>query len=453
VNPASQPAVRPDVKKVLIVSPHFPPINAPDMQRIRMSLPYYRSHGWEPVVLAVGERWQRGVFEPELLATVPADIRVVRTRALSPRWTRFLGVGNLGLRAWMSLFREGSRLLEGEKFDLVFISNTQFMTFTLGRLWRRRFKVPYVLDVQDPWRTDFYERAGLRPPGGWKYEFARLSAWIFEGWSFERAAGIISVSPSYLADLGARYPWFSAKPGAVIRFGASAADLDRAKKLPRPDFRLQGTASTVYYLYTGASGPVMPHAVSALFTALRSYRERFPERAGRLKFYFVGTSYVEAGRGKPSVVPLAEEFGVSDQVVEVPHRIGFMEALRLQLDADVLMLPGSSDPAYSPSKVYLYYLTNRPILGLVFRGSVMEGLLEELSCARLVRIPEPGGEGAAQAAIHSFFDHSLSGFPAGSLPVRNDAYFASHFLADALTGEQCALFDEAVRFESVADDL
>ena len=40
-------------RKVLIVSPHWPPVNAPDLQRVRMSLSYYRQYGWEPVVLAV----------------------------------------------------------------------------------------------------------------------------------------------------------------------------------------------------------------------------------------------------------------------------------------------------------------------------------------------------------------------------------------------------------------
>jgi hypothetical protein len=436
------------LKRILIVSPHFPPVNAPDMQRVRMSLPYYRACGWEPVVLAVGERWQGGVLEPDLTATVPPDVRVVLAGALPPRWGRWIGVGNLGLRAWACLYLGGARLLSKEKFDLVFISNTQFVTFTLGRLWRWRFGVPYVLDVQDPWRTDYYERAGsLRPPGGWKYRFARLAAWLLEGWSFSRAAGVMSVSPSYLTDLAGRYPRFAAKPQAVIRFGASAADLERARGLPRSAFRRPEGESGVHLLYTGASGPVMPHAISTLFAALRSYRELHPDRASRLRFHFVGTSYVASGLGTPSVLPLAGKFGVADQVEEIPHRVGFLEALRMQLDADVLLLPGSSDPAYSPSKVYLYYLTDRPILGLVFRDSVMERLLEELSCACLVRVPEPGGEDAARAAIQRFFDHALFGFPPGSLPTRNDARFRERFLAEGLTGEQCALFDAALRFE------
>ncbi len=41
------------MRRVLIVSPHFPPTNAPDHQRVRMSLPYFQENGWEPVVLAV----------------------------------------------------------------------------------------------------------------------------------------------------------------------------------------------------------------------------------------------------------------------------------------------------------------------------------------------------------------------------------------------------------------
>ena len=76
-----------------------------------------------------------------------------------------------------------------EKFDLVFFSNTQFITFTLGFLWKRLYGVPYVIDVQDPWRTDYYERPGSRkPPGGWKYQFARLLAWVFERPSFAGAS-------------------------------------------------------------------------------------------------------------------------------------------------------------------------------------------------------------------------------------------------------------------------
>lgn len=435
------------MKRVLIVSPHFPPINAPDMQRVRMSLPYYEANGWEAVVLTVGESYQDGVRELELLATLPPGVRIVATQAVPLRLARIFGVGNLGLRAWLFLFCRGVRLLRRENFDLVFFSNTQFITFTLGALWKRWCGVPYVVDVQDPWRTDYYERPGSRkPPGGWKYQFARLQAWAFERRSFTGANAVVSVSPAYLDDLRARYPSLGVKPTAVIRFGASSADLARARALPAPAYPFPRNDGQVHLIYTGASGPIMPHALSVLFGGLSLYREREPARATRLKFHFVGTSYTAPGFGSPSVLPLAEAHGVLDLVAEVPHRIGFLEALQLQLQADVLLLLGSSDLAYSPSKIYQYYLAGRPILGLVFRDSVMEHQLDELACAFMVRVREHESRDEAYASLSRFFDQVAGGL-APRLPPRNDKLFRTAYLSEELTRRQCELFDQALATE------
>ena len=433
------------LRRVLIVSPHFPPLNAPDMQRVRLSLPYYRAQGWEPIVLCVGDAWQDGVREPELTSTIPPDIRIVRVPALSLRWTRWLGLRNLGLRCWLHFLFAGARLIRREKIDLVFFSNTQFVTFTLGRIWRTRFGTPYVFDMQDPWRTDHYQRPGSRrPPGGWKYRIARLMAWLLEGWSFRRVGGVMSVSPDYLADLRTRYRHLAEVPNAVIGFGASRDDLLKARALPASLPRPPRPPDELRVLYTGASGPVLPHALTVLFDGLRLYRERHPERARRLRFQFLGTSYVAPGTGRNSVLPLAEQCGVADLVEEVPHRLGHLECLRLQTEADVLLLAGSSDRAYSPSKIYPYFLADRPTLAVVFQPSVLENLLTPLSFAVIVPLGDAPSHASAHAALAKFFDDALAGFPPGSLPTRNQAYFDAHFLADHLTAVQCQLFDRAV---------
>jgi hypothetical protein len=436
------------MKRLLIVSPHFPPTNAPDMQRVRMSLRYYRQFGWDPLVLAVDAATAGGIQEPELLATVPADVPVVTVRALPQGWTRLVGVGTLGLRCLPRLQSAGTRLLRSRKFDLVFFSNTQFTTFTLGRAWKQRFGTPYVLDVQDPWRTDYYERKGSRrPPGAWKYQFARLQARLLEGWAFGRASGIISVSPGYVTALQSRYPVLRDVPTAIIRFGASRADLTAARQTPLSPTSPPREPRSVQIVYTGASGPVTPHAMTVLFEALRRYRERSPAQARRLRFHFFGTSYVPPGQGTATIVPLAAAAGVADQVNEIPHRLGHLECLRLQAEADVLLLPGSSDLDYSPSKTYPYYLTGKPMVGLVFRGSVLERLLEDLRCTYLVRMGDDRGNEQAYAELARFFDLALAGFPNGSLPQRNDALFEREYLAQELTRQQCSLFDEAVARE------
>ena len=433
------------MKRVLIVSPHFPPINAPDMQRVRMSLPYYRAHGWEPIVLCVTDSEVDGVREPELERTVPAEVKIVRCPCLPLRWMRLFGLRNVGLRCWLHFLFAGARLIRRERIDLVFFSNTQFVTFTLGRLWHEWLGTPYVFDMQDPWRTDYYERAGTRrPPGGWKYQGARFMAWLLEGWSFRRVGAVMSVSPGYLDDLRTRYREFRSVPTAVIGFGASRADLAAAAALPRQVARYARDQNQLHFVYTGASGPVLPHSLTVLFDGLRLYREKNPAGAVRFRFHFLGTSYVAPGQGRNSVLPVAEQCGVADQVVEIPHRLGHLECLRLQQEADVLLQLGSSDLAYSPSKIYPYFLSERPILAVVFANSVLERLLRELSCAYLVEISESGSKLAAHAALAGFFDAALEGFSPGVLPIRNWPYFEAHFLADSLTQAQGRLFDKAL---------
>ena len=118
-------------------------------------------------------------------------------------------------------------MLRDGHFDLVYFSTTQFIATALGERWQRRFGVPFVVDIQDPWRTDYYERPGAPPPpGGWKYRFARWQAERLEERSWQGAAGFVTVSEDYLAQLRVCYAWFGAKPSAVIPFGAPESDFE-----------------------------------------------------------------------------------------------------------------------------------------------------------------------------------------------------------------------------------
>ena len=109
-------------KRVLIVSPHFPPINAPDHQRVRMSLPYFEEFGWEPHVLTVQPEFVEGNCDRLLEQTVPDRIPVMRTGALSVKYTKRIGLGNLSLRCFPYLLKVGNSYLAKQKFDLVYFS-------------------------------------------------------------------------------------------------------------------------------------------------------------------------------------------------------------------------------------------------------------------------------------------------------------------------------------------
>ena len=107
------------MKRVLIVSPSFPPTSSPDLHRVRTSLPHYRDFGWQPYVLAVEPEAHGGLLEPELLATVPRDVPIVRCGAVPVRLTRAVGITAVGLRALGHLHAAGARLIRQHAIDLV----------------------------------------------------------------------------------------------------------------------------------------------------------------------------------------------------------------------------------------------------------------------------------------------------------------------------------------------
>src|SRR5262249_40268565 len=104
------------VRRLLMISPHFPPDSSAATHRVRLLAPHLPDCGWEPTVLTVDEQDYEGRLDQELAALIPQSLRVVRTRALSPRLTRAVGLGDLGLRALPGLRRAAWELIQRDRF-------------------------------------------------------------------------------------------------------------------------------------------------------------------------------------------------------------------------------------------------------------------------------------------------------------------------------------------------
>ncbi|HEY9250898.1 MAG TPA: glycosyltransferase [Rariglobus sp.] len=370
------------MKKVLIISPHFAPTNAPDMQRARLAIPYLRAHGWEPVVLAIAPEYiEGGVLDPLLEATYPADTRIVRVRGIPPRLTRWLGIGSLWLRCGRAFRAAGEKLLREEKFDLVFFTTTQFDAFTLGPLWKRQFGLPYVLDYQDPWVNDYYGRTRTKPPGGMlKFACAQWRARRQEPGTLREASGVIAVSDAYSRTLAGRYPWFPANRVLLLPFGAAAADIATARghtpARPLVDFN----DGCFHHIYAGRCGPDMSISLTAIFRAFKRFRERQPEKASRIRFHFIGTDYAPPPLGREWAMPIARGEGVGEYVTEHCYRVPYFDALHYLVKADALLAVGSNDPTYSASKIFPYILAERPMLVVFNRHSPVLAFAKQADC-------------------------------------------------------------------------
>jgi hypothetical protein len=425
----------------LIVSPHFPPVNAPDHQRVRMSLPYLAEFGWEAHVLAVDPRFVEGFRDPALLQTVPDEIPVTRVAALPAGLTRRFGLGSLGLRARVPLARAGDRLLRAGGFDLVYFSTTIYPAVGPGPGWKRRHGVPYVLDMQDPWVSDYYRRTGVRPPGGrLKYAFSQWLARRGEPKAVRGAACVISVSPEYPKALRARYPDLPDEHFVVLPFGASERDAELARAGGVRHTVFDPADGLLHWTYLGRGGADMAPALRGLFLALRRVCRSDP-RAGRLRLHFVGTSYAARGRAEPTVAPLARELGVGDLVREQTDRIPYLEGLALLQASDAVLLIGSDDPTYSASKVYPCVLARRPLLAVLHRDGLAGGVVRACRAGAVAAFAS--GEAAESLADRVEPEvRRLLDLPAGYRPPTDWEAFAP-YTAREMTRRQCEVFDEA----------
>lgn len=427
--------------RLLIVSPHFPPVNTPDMQRIRMSLPHFVDAGWEVVILTVDDREPLAPVEPDLLATIPRAVRVLRAGAFSRSWSRFVGVNNLGLRTLPFLYLAGRDLLSRQAFDLIYFSTTQFIVCTLGRLWRAEFGAPYVIDLQDPWLSDYYQQPGAPPPpGGWKYRVSHALARALEGWTLYRCAHVISVSALYLETLRRRYAWFQDSAGSVLTFGAPDADFVVARaKLDAGSTVLPGKAA-IKIAYAGRLGPDMLPALDVLFGAIAACQGG--PRAFEL--FFFGTSYAPAGKGVASTTALADRHQIQALVHEKPQRVGYIDSLRIMLEADLTLLLGSDDPAYSPSKVYPTLLAGKPTIAVAPANSVLERKVAELGGAHLTTFTTDAASHAAaiQSLANRLREFARNPGPLG--PARRLDLLEREYSAAAIARGQLTIFNRLI---------
>ncbi len=383
------------MRRLLIVSPHFPPVNAADHQRVRHALPHLRDLGWEPVVLAVRpEHVAEAVLEPLLESTYPPNVEVHRTGALPLRWTRPVGMSTLGWRCLPAVGQTGSRLLAERQFDAVFFSTTQFPVMALGPHWKRRFGTPYLVDFQDPWRSDYHATTGkgVRPPGGsWKFRLAQWKARQLEPGVVRRSSGVVCVSEAYPTMLLQRYPDVEPDRFEVLPFAGSAADFALMETAGVKQNVFNPADGLEHWVYAGRGGTDMAKALELLFRAFRIVAELRPTWAANVRLHFVGTAY--AG-DIPSIAPLAEQHGLSGVVSEYPRRLPYFEVLRALRDAAGLMVIGSDDPRYTASKIYPYLLAGRPLLAVLHHESGAGRVFEEAGAGSLVRFglnPEPPG--------------------------------------------------------------
>ncbi len=427
--------------RVLIVSPNFPPINAPDHQRIRMALPYFAEFGWEVTILCIDSNFLEGVVDTSLDLTIPSNIEIIKSYAIPPNISRKIGIGNLAFRSMPFLIAAISKYLEKNTIDLVYFSNTVFLTMVLGRYWLERYKIPYILDFQDPWLSDYYDRTHNAPPGGkLKYKTAQTLARILEPFTLKRASHITTVSPEYSKMLRQRYSWLREDQFTVLPFGAPEKDFEILPSLNIQQTIFDPNDGYKHWVYVGRGGDDMAFSLKSLFSAIQTHRQLLPEAWQKIKLHFVGTKYSIFDHNK-EIEAIAQSYNLGDIVTEYPQRIPYFEALQVLTDSHGILIIGSDDESYSASKIYPCILARKPILAILHQQSLVVTVIESCQAGQVVTFNDQATTNILKqltTKLNWLLSQSQEYTPTTDWQAFNP------YTAREMTRQQCAIFDRYV---------
>ena len=432
------------MKRLLIISAHFPPSNSVDMHRVRVSAPYYREFGWEPTVLCFHPDCGDHPKDPALLESVADDLEVHHVHCISSRWTGLVGLRAVGFRGLPAMRRAGLRLIREQCPDLILFYTTSFPLMVLGPVFRDAARCPYVLDFQDPWNPP---EGSIHRPTFKNRMVQRIHSWL-EPAAVRGAGGLMAVSENYLQVLADRYPESRSCARAVIPFGATTRDLEIARRLAAaekgrwPEALRRDLETRTVGLYAGAYVGTMKPLVGELFRGLKQLLQRSPDLSDRLRVWFVGSNYVVGDpRGCP-VQELARQMGVESVVREWPSRVPYYDALGMLGRASFNLLFGSSSCGYNPSKLFTYLMIRRPLLAFVQPDTMLADLLARVGCATTVLVDPTKQSPRTDNRALEFLERQG---PSVDDPERpRDEEFMAQYTAEATTKCQTEFFDRVL---------
>lgn len=359
------------MKRVLIVSPYYPPGPTACAHRARHLAKHLEHYGWRPVVLCVDEKFLEEDLDFGLMAITSPNVEIVKCGAFPARYFRPFGFGEVTLRSWFAMRADIKRLLTDRSFDVVLFTGSHFYSMLHATFVKKHFRIPVVLDFQDPWVSAW----GRSRPRLSKAGVAHRLATLLEPTAVAAADFITSVSETQNADMRARYPNFAADRMAAIPIGGDPEDYNALRTMMPSDGSLVLDPLRINLSYVGTIWPAVIDTVRTLVNAVVRVRDLRPDIYERLRVNFIGTSANPDAADGLWIRPLAEAAGVADAFHEEPRRRPYLEALALQARSDAILMLGSAEPHYTASKIYGVMMTGRPYLSVYHKSSSSHEIL------------------------------------------------------------------------------
>jgi hypothetical protein len=368
---------------VALVTGHFPPSNLAGVHRSRLWARHLPEFGWEPIVVTAHPDYYEEKLDPTLLELVDPELRIIRTKAIPLKPLRL--AGDIGLRALYWQLKALNQLVARKEVDFVHITIPSNYPALLGELLYRRHYLPFGIDYQDPW-VHAWPAAEKPLSKAW---ISRKLASRLEPWAVKNASLITGVAPLYYEPVLERNPHLREQcVTAAMPIGNSEDDYLHLRAATRKTFLFPENDTLYHIVYAGAMLPKAYMVLERLLESLAVLRDSNPKVMERLRIHFVGTGTSTNDPNGYSIKPHVQRFGLEHWVEEHPSRIGYVDVLNHLVHASAILILGSTESHYTPSKIYQAVQAKRPIFALLHKKSTGVSVVRETRAGHAVTFTE-----------------------------------------------------------------
>ncbi len=356
------------MKRLLVISGHFPPSSAVGALRPFKLVRKIAEHDWQPYVLTISKQcinhidtnldikslesisiervpcwsmWEHIPLLQERQSGLLQKIALHTTRLLSKATQPFLPVDTFYPWA-LAATHAGISLVKRHKIDLIWATSPKLSFLVLAhRIWQKT-RIPYIIDFRDV-------KYRLNPKVLSATEKKNIAV---ERNILQNASGITYAAPAQAETLGRMHPSIIHKPKhlAYNWFEAAETARLRAEKFDRPTI-IHGGA-----LYSGTRN------LNGFFEALKIFRQKDKTHGEKIQFL-----QFDKKNMLTYLHSVIDQYGLTDTAY-LHNRITRFQFLSLCLGADILLLVVGHDKGIHqhagaiPGKLYDYFSVCRPIL-------------------------------------------------------------------------------------------
>ena len=379
------------MKKVLIITYHFPPEGGAPVQRITKFVKYLPESGYQPYVLTARHRIR--TVDPSLLRDVPDQIPVYKARdwgsyapyEIRKLFKRFFQPDNSVF--WMKgAIKLGIQLVREHGIDVIFSTSPPHSVQLAAKAIAQTSGRPWIADFRDEWTGNplFLKKPYVEKNREWEKQV------------LDACSGITTICGKARDNFGR-----TAESGKihVVRNGFDPDDF----KGIEPDPSKNGPLEIVY---CGRLNQL--HSPKPFFSMLSRLCEKGELEPGRIKITIIGNT-------RPG--PWCAQFPVLKNILDFTGYLPHDKCIQAMGRAGALLLLATSmnSTEMFPAKMYEYFRLKKPVYALISFPGELSTMLTDYGNA-YIGLEED--QASIEAAFRQLLHDHMAGIP--GKPVSED---------------------------------